>query len=142
LTLTVVLLSVTAALMVTSVATSVLATTLLFMMCFALLGCGNGALFQLVPLRWPANAAVAGSMIGEIGALGGAFVPLSMGYSKQHTGSYALGFIMFAALALVVLVALRIIQRTWIGKWVGPGGRALTAPPAPDAPMAGIPDLA
>lgn len=28
-------------------------TTLLFMLCFAALGAGNGALFQLVPLRWP-----------------------------------------------------------------------------------------
>ena len=50
---------------------SLIATTLLFMLCFAALGAGNGATFQLVPLRWPLTTAVAGGMIGEIGALGG-----------------------------------------------------------------------
>ena len=45
---------------------SLAATTLLFMLCFAALGAGNGsALFQLVPLRWPLATAVAGSMIGK-----------------------------------------------------------------------------
>ena len=66
-------------------------TTLLFMLCFAALGAGNGALFQLVPLRWPMTTAVAGSMIGEIGALGGGFVPNAMGLSKQYLGSYLVG---------------------------------------------------
>ena len=32
---------------------SLVLTTILFMACFAALGAGNGALFQLVPLRWP-----------------------------------------------------------------------------------------
>ncbi|MGE5863561.1 MAG: MFS transporter, partial [Rhizobacter sp.] len=75
-------------------------STLLFMLCFAALGAGNGALFQLVPLRWPLSTAVAGSMIGEIGALGGGLVPNAMGLSKQHAGSYVWGFLLFAALAL------------------------------------------
>ena len=55
------------------------------MLCFAALGAGNGALFQLVPLRWPLTTAVAGSMIGEIGALGGGFVPNAMGQSQAAT---------------------------------------------------------
>ncbi|MDE2397436.1 MAG: NarK/NasA family nitrate transporter, partial [Burkholderiales bacterium] len=67
---------------------SLTATTLLFMFCFAALGAGNGALFQLVPLRWPLATAVAGSMIGEIGALGGGFLPNAMGQARQHSGSY------------------------------------------------------
>ncbi len=125
-TLSVVLLAVIAGFLATSVAPSIFITTLLFMGCFASLGCGNGALFQLVPLRWPTNAAVAGSMIGEIGALGGAIVPLAMGYSKEHTGNYAGGFICFAGLAALVLLGLRIVQRSWTRTWVGPGGRALT----------------
>ena len=68
------------------------------MLCFAALGAGNGALFQLVPLRWPTTTAVAGSMIGEIGALGGGLVPNAMGLSKQYLGSYAWGFLLFAVL--------------------------------------------
>jgi MFS transporter, NNP family, nitrate/nitrite transporter len=99
-------------------------TTLLFMACFAALGAGNGALFQLVPLRWPLTTAVAGSMIGEIGALGGGFLPNAMGLSKQHSGSYLWGFLAFTALALVMLLMLRVVQIRWTRTWAEKGGRA------------------
>lgn len=102
----------------------VASTTAIFMVCFAALGAGNGALFQLVPLRWPLATAVAGSMIGEIGALGGSFIPNAMGLSKQATGSFFWGFISFAILAVIAFVILRIAQRNWIKKWVIKGGKA------------------
>jgi len=104
------------------------ATTLLFMLCFAALGAGNGAVFQLVPLRWPLTTAVAGGMIGEIGALGGSILPNLLGQSRQHTGSYTAGFIVYAALAVGVLALLRVVSKKWMGVWVGPGGRALATP--------------
>ena len=106
---------------------SLVTTTLLVMLCFAALGAGNGALFQLVPLRWPLATAVAGSMIGEIGALGGGLVPSAMGLSKQYAGSYAWGFILFAGLAVVMLVMLRVMQMRWTRTWAEKGGRARTA---------------
>lgn len=99
-------------------------TTLLFMLCFAALGAGNGALFQLVPLRWPLTTAVAGSMIGEIGALGGGFLPNAMGLSKQHAGTYLFGFLAFTVLALVMLGMLRLVQIRWTRTWAEKGGRA------------------
>ena len=102
-------------------------TTILFMACFAALGAGNGALFQLVPLRWPASTAVAGSMIGEVGALGGAILPNAMGYSKQATGTFAWGFLFYAALSAVVLGGLMMFQRKWTTTWVGPWGRTQQA---------------
>jgi MFS transporter, NNP family, nitrate/nitrite transporter len=102
---------------------SLVATTLLFMLCFAALGAGNGATFQLVPLRWPLTTAVAGGMIGEIGALGGGILPNLLGQSKQHTGSYRSGFLLYAVLALAVLVMMRIAARSWTRTWVGSGGR-------------------
>jgi NNP family nitrate/nitrite transporter-like MFS transporter len=105
---------------------SLMATTILFMLCFAALGAGNGALFQLVPLRWPITTAVAGSMIGEIGALGGGLLPNLLGQSKQHTGSYAMGFMAYAAIATLILVMLLIVSRRWTKTWVGAGGRALS----------------
>lgn len=104
-----------------------LATTLLFMLCFAALGAGNGATFQLVPLRWPLTTAVAGGMIGEIGALGGGILPNVLSFSKQHTGTFRAGFIFYAALAFGTLGMLRLVSRTWTRTWVGPGGRALVA---------------
>ena len=108
--------------------TSLPVTTLLFMLCFAALGAGNGALFQLVPLRWPLSTAVAGSMIGEVGALGGGFIPNAMGLSKQHSGTYMWGFVAFAVLAVAMLVMLRIVQIRWTRTWAEKGGRARTAP--------------
>jgi NNP family nitrate/nitrite transporter-like MFS transporter len=91
--------------------------TLLFMLAFAALGAGNGALFQLVPQRWPRETAVAGSMIGEVGALGGAFVPLAMGFSQEWLGSFSLGFVAFAVLAAAALGLLRSAQSAWAKTW-------------------------
>jgi NNP family nitrate/nitrite transporter-like MFS transporter len=101
-------------------------TTLLFMLCFAALGAGNGALFQLVPLRWPLTTAVAGSMIGELGALGGGFIPNAMGQSKQLSGSYFYGFLAFAVVGVAVLIMMRVMQIRWTRTWAEKGGRART----------------
>jgi len=107
---------------------SLVGTTLLLMTCFAAVGAGNGALFQLVPLRWPLTTAVAGSMIGEIGALGGGLVPNVMGLSKQYGGSYMWGFFLFALLSLAVLGMMRSMQIRWTRTWAEKGGRARTTP--------------
>jgi NNP family nitrate/nitrite transporter-like MFS transporter len=100
-------------------------TTVLFMIAFAALGAGNGATFQLVPMRWPMATALAGSMVGEIGALGGGILPNVLGQSKQHTGSFGLGFACYAAFAMLVMVMLAVVSRRWTRTWVGAGGRAL-----------------
>ncbi|WP_076999224.1 nitrate/nitrite transporter [Variovorax sp. KK3] len=136
-TLTVVLMvaAVTLALIGFSAGSLVL-TTLLLIVCFAALGAGNGALFQLVPLRWPTTTAVAGSMIGEIGALGGGLVPNAMGLSKQYFGTYLWGFLLFAVLAVVMLGVMRVMQIRWTRTWAEKGGRARTAPVASAAPVA------
>ena len=124
-TLSLVLIGVSVSLVLCGLAgQSVVVTTLLFMLCFAALGAGNGALFQLVPLRWPMSTAVAGSMIGEIGALGGGFIPNAMGQSKQLTGSYLWGFVAFAVLAALMLLMLRTVQIRWTRTWAEKGGRA------------------
>src|SRR6478735_2567989 len=124
-TLTLVLLVVAVGLVLVGLASSSLVlTTLLLITCFAALGAGNGALFQLVPLRWPTSTAVAGSMIGEIGALGGGLVPNAMGLSKQYTGTYLWGFAIFAVLTLIVLLMMRKMQLRWTRTWAEKGGRA------------------
>jgi NNP family nitrate/nitrite transporter-like MFS transporter len=129
-TLSVVFLVAIASLLGLMTAPPVLATTLLFMLCFAALGAGNGATFQLVPLRWPLTTGVAGGMIGEIGALGGGILPNLFGQSKQHTGSYRAGFLLYAALATGVLIVMRIVARSWTRSWIAPGRRAIDAAPA------------
>ncbi len=114
---------------------SLAATTLLLILCFAALGAGNGALFQLVPLRWPTTTAVAGSMIGEIGALGGGLVPNAMGLSKQYLGTYAWGFVLFAVLALAMLSVMRVMQLRWTRTWAEKGGRARPMQAGAQAPV-------
>jgi NNP family nitrate/nitrite transporter-like MFS transporter len=128
-TLTVVLLVVAVSLVLVGASSgSLVVTTLVLIVCFAALGAGNGALFQLVPLRWPASTAVAGSMIGEIGALGGGLVPNAMGLSKQYLGSYLWGFVFFALLSLVMLGVMRVMQIRWTRTWAEKGGRARLTP--------------
>ncbi|MFO0932523.1 MAG: MFS transporter [Planctomycetota bacterium] len=92
---------------------------------FAAMGAGNGAVFQLVPLRFRTTTAVAGSLIGEVGALAGGFLPNAMGLGRQHTGSFAPGFLAGTGLALAVLVVLSIVAKQWTRTWVGEGGKAL-----------------
>jgi NNP family nitrate/nitrite transporter-like MFS transporter len=89
-----------------------------------------------VPLRWPASTAVAGSMIGEIGALGGGLVPYSMGLSKQYYGTYLWGFVLFAVLASGVLLMMRSMQLRWTRTWAEKGGRARTLPVERELPQA------
>jgi NNP family nitrate/nitrite transporter-like MFS transporter len=134
-TLTVVLVVTSVALACAGAAgSSLVLTTLLLMVCFAALGAGNGALFQLVPLRWPTSTAVAGSMIGEIGALGGGMVPLLMGYAMQHTGSFMPGFVVLAVFSLLMLAVMRKMQVRWTRTWAEKGGRA-RGPGAVEAPV-------
>lgn len=141
-TLSVVFLVVIAGLLGLTSTPSLTATTLLFMLCFAALGAGNGATFQLVPLRWPLTTAVAGGMIGEIGALGGSILPNLLGQSKQHTGSFAAGFIGYAIFALCVLGLMRLVARKWTRTWVGAGGRALAPQTEPSSPPTFSPEAA
>ena len=141
LVLSIVLLAAIGSFLALTSAPSLAMTTILFMLCFAALGAGNGALFQLVPLRWPTNTAVAGSMIGEVGALGGAILPNVMGVSKQYTGTFATGFVVYAVFAGVVLGCLYLWQRKWVGAWIGPRGKVL-APSEPAARASGSLDPA
>ena len=93
---------------------------------FCCLGAGNGSTFQLVPLRWTATSAIAMSLIGEIGALGGGLIPNSMGLSKQYFGTFAGGFLLWAAIGSGIFFMYLVIKKRWTTTWVGKGGKALT----------------
>ena len=63
------------------------------------LGMGNGAVFQLVPQRFREEIGVMTGLVGMTGGVGGFYLASSLGWSKQVTGSYQAGFLVFAALA-------------------------------------------
>jgi NNP family nitrate/nitrite transporter-like MFS transporter len=119
---------------------SMLATMALLAFYFVLLGAGSGAVFQLVPLRWPVTTAVVVSMIGEVGAFGGGFIPNAMGLSREYAGTYAWGFVAFAVVPAGMSLLLVAVQGRWTRTWVGSGGRARehagTVPPGATLPSA------
>lgn len=97
----------------------------ILIVCFSAMGAGNGAVFQLVPLRFAAVTAVVGSLVGEIGGLAGGFLPNAMGMGKQYLGSFTPGFLAGTLLTVVVILALSIVSRSWKNSWVDENGRAI-----------------
>ncbi|MBT3827241.1 MAG: NarK/NasA family nitrate transporter [Nitrosomonadales bacterium] len=81
------------------------------------LGMGNGAVFQLVPQRFRKEIGIMTGIVGMAGGVGGFYLASSLGFSKQITGSYSLGLIVFSLLALVALVGLTIIKNRWRTTW-------------------------
>jgi MFS transporter, NNP family, nitrate/nitrite transporter len=88
------------------------------------LGMGNGAVFQLVPQRFRKEIGVMTGLVGMAGGIGGFYLASSLGYSKQLTGSYQAGFLIFAALALLALAGLTGVKTRWRTTW---GASHLTA---------------
>jgi NNP family nitrate/nitrite transporter-like MFS transporter len=101
--------------------------TALMFLTMGLLGMGNGAVFQLVPLRFPRDVGVLTGVVGAAGGVGGFLLPNVLGGLKQLTGSFAGGFLLFALAAAVCSVLMARVGRQWEGAFVGRGGRAATA---------------
>jgi MFS transporter, NNP family, nitrate/nitrite transporter len=88
------------------------------------LGMGNGAVFQLVPQRFRREIGVMTGLVGMAGGVGGFYLASSLGYSKQLTGSYQAGLLIFAALAVAALIGLTSVKTRWRTTW---GASSLTA---------------
>jgi NNP family nitrate/nitrite transporter-like MFS transporter len=101
----------------------------LFVLAMACLGFGNGSVFQLLPHRYGTRVGVATGILGAAGSFGGFFLPTLLGWLKQSTGSYASGLAVLAALAVVALVMLSVVQGDWVGNWIGKHGRVKEASP-------------
>ena len=89
----------------------------LFMLAMLALGMGNGAVFQLVPQRFRKEIGVMTGLVGMAGGLGGFYLASSLGYSRQLTGSYQAGFLIFAALAVLALTGLTAVKTRWRTTW-------------------------
>jgi NNP family nitrate/nitrite transporter-like MFS transporter len=105
----------------------------LLIFCFAAMGAGNGAVFQLVPLRFAAITAVAGGLIGEISALAGGALPGLMGLARERVGSFAPGFVVLGGFAALALATLALTSRAWQRTWLahGTAAPAVAAEPEP-----------
>ena len=97
---------------------------LVFALAMLCLGMGNGAVFQLVPQRFRKEIGVMTGFVGMAGGIGGFYLASSLGYSKQMTGSYSAGLMIFACLALLALAGLSGVKTRWRTTW---GAAHLTA---------------
>jgi NNP family nitrate/nitrite transporter-like MFS transporter len=89
----------------------------IFVAAMLALGMGNGAVFQLVPQRFRKEIGVMTGLVGMAGGVGGFYLASSLGYSKQFTGSYQLGLIVFAGLAVIALIGLSVVKGRWRTTW-------------------------
>lgn len=115
--LTVVFLLAAIALVGVSAAATIQAALACFVLAMLALGVGNGAVFQLVPQRFAAEIGVMTGLVGMAGGIGGFYLASSLGLAKQWTGSFAPGFLVFAALALVALIGLTYVKAGWRRRW-------------------------
>ena len=83
----------------------------------AALGMGNGAVFQLVPQRFRKEIGVMTGLVGMAGGIGGFYLASSLGYSKQVTGSYQTGLLIFAGLAVLAMIGLMGVKNRWRTTW-------------------------
>jgi NNP family nitrate/nitrite transporter-like MFS transporter len=95
-----------------------------FLLGMLALGMGNGAVFQLVPQRFSRQMGIMTGLVGMSGGVGGFYLASSLGYSKQVTGSYGPGFLVFALLAAVALVCISGVARRWRTTWAEAHGAA------------------
>jgi NNP family nitrate/nitrite transporter-like MFS transporter len=101
------------------------AGTFLLFAAMSVLGMGNGAVFQLVPQRFPKEIGVTTGIVGAAGGFGGFLLPTALGVLKQATGSFSGGFLAFALVGgLGGALALLHASRGWHGIFIGDGGRA------------------
>jgi nitrate/nitrite transporter NarK len=73
--------------------------------CAALLGLGNGAVFKLVPERFPRDTGTVTGLVGALGGLGGFFPPLLLGFFRDTVGVLWPGFVLLSATAWGLRIA-------------------------------------
>lgn len=82
-----------------------------------LLGMGNGAVFQLVPQRFPREIGTLTGLVGTFGGFGGFLLPLALGGLKDRWSNYGMGFLFFAFASMGALLILRVVQAGWRRQW-------------------------
>ncbi|MGO9673818.1 MAG: nitrate/nitrite transporter [Methylocella sp.] len=77
------------------------------------LGMGNGAVFQLVPQRFGRDVGLMTGLVGMTGGIGGFYLAASLGYAKQFSGNYEIGFAIFAVLAIAAWGGIAAVRLRW-----------------------------
>lgn len=99
----------------------------LFVSLMGVLGLGNGAVFQLVPQRFPKEIGVVTGIVGAAGGVGGFCLPTLLGGVNQIFGSYQIGFFAAGLCALGCVGALFHVRSAWRGVFITAEGLAAPA---------------
>lgn len=94
---------------------------IMFLVVMAAFGMGDGAVFQLIPVRFGREIGTVTGFVGMAGGGGGFYLASSLGFSKQLTGDYSLGFLIFAGIALLAFAGLSIVKRRWRADFTATG---------------------
>ena len=92
-------------------------TVAVLMFTMGTLGVGNGAVFQVVPQRFPSAVGPMTGLVGAAGGLGGFLLPFALGSLEGSTGTFAAGFMLFALAAGLASYAVTRRQRAWRTRW-------------------------
>jgi NNP family nitrate/nitrite transporter-like MFS transporter len=92
-------------------------TVALLFLALGALGIGNGAVFQIVPQRFPARIGAMTGLVGAAGGVGGFLLPFGLGSLVSATGTFAIGFLLFGAVAGIAAAAVTWRQRIWRSTW-------------------------
>jgi NNP family nitrate/nitrite transporter-like MFS transporter len=88
------------------------------------LGMANGAVFQLVPQRFGKDIGIMTGIIGAAGGLGGSALATMLGYTKEATDGYTIGFLVFAGVVLIAISGISFVKTRWRTTWgVQAGGK-------------------
>jgi NNP family nitrate/nitrite transporter-like MFS transporter len=100
-----------------------LAILVLFLI-MANLGMANGAVFQLVPQRFGADIGIMTGIVGAAGGLGGSALATMLGYTKEATDGYTIGFVVFAIVVIFAISGISFVKNRWRTTWgVQAGGK-------------------
>jgi NNP family nitrate/nitrite transporter-like MFS transporter len=102
------------------VPTTLAVTLAFFVVGMMSMGMGNGAVFQLLPQRFRREIGTLTGLVGMAGGVGGFYLASSLGLSKQLTGDYRAGFLMYAMLGLVAFGILFRVKFRWRATWGSP----------------------
>jgi len=86
----------------------------LLVILYVAFGLGNGACFQLVSQRWVGKAGLMSGVIGAAGGIGGFYLPMALGTSREILGNYWAGFAIFGGIACAAWLMLVALRSEWL----------------------------
>ena len=95
---------------------------LAFVALMGALGAGNGAVFQLVGLRFAQRIGLVTGVVGAAGGVGGFLLPTLLGGLRDLAGSYGAGLAAFAGVALTALAGTLAMRGAWRRDWTATAG--------------------